>query len=164
MRWTNCAATITCPALANERVQTNAAGQVVPRLRTIWRDGTTDLSMTPLELSQRVAALVQSLSWPAPACSPDTQREWPLRGDHFRAASVAEALSALFGRPETIDWNQSVPVIGCGNSRRGRDVVSRQLLPASNAPLAASPVIASAAVRDICTSTNVATRFSIALT
>jgi len=32
---------ITCPALANERVQTNTAGQVVLKLKTPWRDGTT---------------------------------------------------------------------------------------------------------------------------
>ena len=31
----------TRPALANERVQTNAAGQVVIKLKTAWRDGTT---------------------------------------------------------------------------------------------------------------------------
>jgi hypothetical protein len=40
---------ITRPALANERVQTNAAGQVVPKLKTPWRDGTTHLVMSPLE-------------------------------------------------------------------------------------------------------------------
>ena len=32
---------ITRPALANERVQTNAAGQVVLNLKTPWRDGAT---------------------------------------------------------------------------------------------------------------------------
>jgi len=32
---------ITRPALANERVQTNAAGEVVFKLKTAWRDGTT---------------------------------------------------------------------------------------------------------------------------
>lgn len=31
---------ITRPALANERVQTNAAGQVALKLKTPWRDGT----------------------------------------------------------------------------------------------------------------------------
>ena len=40
---------ITRPALANERVQTNAAGQVVLKLKTLWRDGTTHLVMSPLE-------------------------------------------------------------------------------------------------------------------
>ncbi|MCE2661183.1 MAG: transposase [Rubrivivax sp.] len=49
---------ITRPALANERVQTNAAGQVVLKLKTAWRDGTTHLLMSPLEFMQRLAALV----------------------------------------------------------------------------------------------------------
>jgi Putative transposase len=49
---------ITRPALANERVQTNAAGQVVLKLKTAWRDGTTHLVMSPLEFMQRPAALV----------------------------------------------------------------------------------------------------------
>jgi len=40
---------ITRPALANERVQTNAAGQVVLKLKTAWRDGTAHLVMSPLE-------------------------------------------------------------------------------------------------------------------
>jgi hypothetical protein len=47
-RWSSCA-DIARPALANERVQTNAAGQVVLRLKTAWRDGTTHLVMSPLE-------------------------------------------------------------------------------------------------------------------
>ena len=50
--------TITRPALANERVQTNAAGQVVLKLKSPWRDGTTHLVMSPLEFMQRLAALV----------------------------------------------------------------------------------------------------------
>jgi len=49
---------VTRPALANERVQTNAAGQVVLKLKTAWRDGTTHLVMSPLEFMQRLAALV----------------------------------------------------------------------------------------------------------
>ena len=49
---------ITRPALANERVQTNAAGRVVLKLKTPWRDGTTHLVMSPLEFMQRLAALV----------------------------------------------------------------------------------------------------------
>ena len=46
------------PRLANERVQTDAAGQVVLKLKTAWRDGTTHLVMSPLEFMQRLAALV----------------------------------------------------------------------------------------------------------
>ena len=49
---------ITRPALANERVKTNAAGQVVLRLKSPWRDGTTHMVMSPLEFMQRLAALV----------------------------------------------------------------------------------------------------------
>ena len=40
------------------RLQTNAAGQVVLKLKTPWRDGTTHLVMSPLEIMQRLAALV----------------------------------------------------------------------------------------------------------
>jgi len=40
--------TITRPALANERVQINSAGQVVLKLKTAWRDGTTHIVMSPL--------------------------------------------------------------------------------------------------------------------
>ena len=50
--------TITRPALANEQVQINAAGQVVLKLKTAWRDGTTHIVMSPLEFMQRLAALV----------------------------------------------------------------------------------------------------------
>jgi hypothetical protein len=49
---------ITRPALANERVQTNVAGQVVLKRKTAWRNGTTHLIMSPLEFMQRLAALV----------------------------------------------------------------------------------------------------------
>ena len=49
---------ITRPALVNDRVQCNAAGQVVLKLKTAWRDGTTHLVMSPLEFMQRLAALV----------------------------------------------------------------------------------------------------------
>ena len=49
---------ITRPALANERVQFNAAGQVVLKLKTAWHDGTTHIVMSPLEFMKRLAALV----------------------------------------------------------------------------------------------------------
>ena len=47
---------ITRPALANERLQINSAGQVVLKLKTAWRDGTTHIVMSPLEFMQRLAA------------------------------------------------------------------------------------------------------------
>lgn len=37
------------PAIANERVQCNAAGQVMLKLKTPWHDGTTQLVMSSLE-------------------------------------------------------------------------------------------------------------------
>ena len=49
---------ITRPALSDERVQLNAAGQVELKLKTPWRDGTTNLVMSPLEFMQRLATLV----------------------------------------------------------------------------------------------------------
>lgn len=36
----------------------NAAGQAESKLKTLWRDGTTHLVMSPLDLMQRLAALV----------------------------------------------------------------------------------------------------------
>ena len=48
---------ITRPALAYERVQTAAVGQLVLELKTPWRDGTTHLVMSPLEFMARMAAL-----------------------------------------------------------------------------------------------------------
>ena len=50
--------TINWPALADQRVQLNAAGRVELKLKTTWRDGSTHLVMSPLEFLQRLAALV----------------------------------------------------------------------------------------------------------
>ena len=49
---------ITRPAIANERLSVNRAGQVVLKLKTAYRDGTSHLVMSPLEFMQRLAALV----------------------------------------------------------------------------------------------------------
>jgi hypothetical protein len=49
---------ITRPALANERLALNRAGQVVLTLKTPYRDGTTHIVLEPLEFMQRLAALV----------------------------------------------------------------------------------------------------------
>ena len=54
-------ATITRPALANERLAINAAGQVVLELKTPYRDGTTHLLLSPLEFLQRLAALATAM-------------------------------------------------------------------------------------------------------
>ena len=49
---------ITRPAIANERLSVNRAAQVVLKLKTPWRNGTTHRVMSPLEFMQRVSALV----------------------------------------------------------------------------------------------------------
>jgi hypothetical protein len=49
---------ITCPALANERVQWSSVGLEVLKLKISLHDGTTDLVMTPLQFIQRLAAPV----------------------------------------------------------------------------------------------------------
>jgi Putative transposase len=62
---------ITRPALVNERVQCNAAGQVVLKLKTPRRDGTIHSVMSPLEFTQRPAPrqpLICPLSRPFIMC------------------------------------------------------------------------------------------------
>ncbi|MGH8569983.1 MAG: transposase [Gammaproteobacteria bacterium] len=49
---------ITRPAIANERLALNQAGQVVLTLKTPYREGTTHIVMSLLEFIQRLAALV----------------------------------------------------------------------------------------------------------
>ncbi len=49
---------ITRPAIANERLALNRAGQLVLTLKTAYREGTTHVLMSPLEFLQRLAALV----------------------------------------------------------------------------------------------------------
>jgi len=49
---------ITRPAIANERLKRNRVGQVVLQLKSPWRDGCMHIVMSPLELMQRLAALV----------------------------------------------------------------------------------------------------------
>ena len=50
--------TITRPAIANERLKLNRAGDVVLQLKSPYQDGTTHILMSPLEFMQRLAALV----------------------------------------------------------------------------------------------------------
>ncbi|WP_457422084.1 transposase [Roseateles sp. P5_E7] len=75
---------ITRPALPDEWVQLNAVGQVEPKLKTPWRDGTPHLVMSPLEFMRRLAALVRwsrqhMTGWPdsgrSPAAAPGRQHE-----------------------------------------------------------------------------------------
>jgi hypothetical protein len=47
------------PALATERLEALPGGRLLYRLKTPWRDGTTHAVFEPLELIERLAALVQ---------------------------------------------------------------------------------------------------------
>ena len=49
---------VTRPAIAIERLSVNRAGQVVLKLKTPYRDGTSHFVMSPLEFMQSLAALV----------------------------------------------------------------------------------------------------------
>ena len=49
---------ITRPAIANERLKLNRAGQVVLQLKSPYKDGTTHIVMEPLDFMERLAALV----------------------------------------------------------------------------------------------------------
>jgi hypothetical protein len=75
---------MTRPALANERMQCNAYAQVELKLKTPWRDGTTHLVMSALELTQRLAAPV-----PLPRLHviPSTPDPFPLRASAQRQVS-----------------------------------------------------------------------------
>jgi Putative transposase len=49
---------ITRPAIANERLKRNRAGDVVLQLKSAYKDGTTHIVLAPLEFMERLAALV----------------------------------------------------------------------------------------------------------
>ena len=88
------------PALANERVQTNAAGQVVLKLKTPWRDGTTHLVMSPLEFMQRLAALIQlAATSPANDCSAAVNLGCRVPGLGRIQAVTASIRGAVSGHP-----------------------------------------------------------------
>ena len=70
---------ITRPALANERVQINSAGQVVLRLKTPWRDGTTHIAP--------VAAGVHAAPGGAGATTPAAPDPFGVRVTSLRAVS-----------------------------------------------------------------------------
>jgi hypothetical protein len=88
--------TITRPALADERVQLNAAGQVELKLKTPWRDGTTHLGMSPLEFMQR-----RSRDRPSPARTHQlgTAAQAGLRSPTCSAARTAAPGSSRSSQP-----------------------------------------------------------------
>src|SRR5215813_13046847 len=77
---------ITRPAIANERLKRNRAGQVVLQLKSPYKDGTTHIVIEPLEFMERLAALVprprlhlirfHGVLAPTPSCA---VKSFPLR-------------------------------------------------------------------------------------
>lgn len=49
---------LTRPAAANDRFELREDGRITVRLKTAWRDGTTHVVMTPLELTEKLVALI----------------------------------------------------------------------------------------------------------
>ncbi len=49
---------LTRPAAANDRFEEREDGRVAVRLKTPWRDGTTHILMTPLQLVEKLVALI----------------------------------------------------------------------------------------------------------
>jgi len=80
---------ITRPALANERVQTNAAGQVVLTLKTPWRDGTTHLVLS-VDVGASLRTALRLLK------GPSTARARPAR---LSPLEFMQRLAALVPRP-----------------------------------------------------------------
>ena len=69
----------------------NAAGQVEPKLKPPWRDGTTHLAMSPLEFMQRLASSIP----PGPQVQEAASE----------AAAAAECeVESLQARPNRISW------------------------------------------------------------
>ena len=116
------------PALSDEPVQLNAAGQVELELKMPWRDETIHLAMSPLEFMQRLAALVveshrvdrgqerghQRPALAAVVARPEVarravhQQPWPVR-----VASIAPS-SGTRHWPAIAVTNQAVPAsVGC---------------------------------------------------
>ncbi|MCE9640224.1 MAG: transposase [Betaproteobacteria bacterium] len=84
---------ITRPAIANERLTRDGAGDVVLQLKSAWRDGTTHIKMSPLEFMQCLAALVPRP--PHTACEPADEHA---HGTPARPLSLFQA--ARYSRQE----------------------------------------------------------------
>jgi len=87
--------TITRPALANERVQINSAGQVALKLKPAWRDGTTHIVMSPALIARGQSAaleLVLRLARPRTYC-------WRIRRRPLRRRLLREVGPFPLSRP-----------------------------------------------------------------
>jgi Putative transposase len=108
---------ITRPALANGRLTCNPAGQVVLRLKTAYRNGTTHIVLSPLEFMQRLAA-------PAPASDPLSWRARSARqvACRDRADSCADDCRApKRWRARACAWRSGAHALGALAQARVRD-------------------------------------------
>jgi hypothetical protein len=80
------------PALANERVQCDAAGHVALKLKTPWHGGTTQVLTSPLGFMQRLAGLVPRPR--LPFCSPASRPRMAASRQR-----IAFACSSALGQP-----------------------------------------------------------------
>jgi len=71
------------PAQDRRPVQTNAASQVVPKLKTSWRDGTTQLVICPLEFMREPQCVGAEREAEGTCGAPGA------RGGHRRAEPIA---------------------------------------------------------------------------
>ena len=152
--------------LVSERVQTNAAGQVVLKLKTPWRDGTTHLVMSPLEFMQRLAALVprprlhlirfhgvlapnaklralmvpQQPEAPAPPAQAAKPVECEANCAHHCPVrlSWAKLLKRVF-EIEVHPW--ATPMTGSSGERRGRSAACSQLQATSSSAISGSGAV-----------------------
>ena len=92
---------ITRPELAYDRVQCTAAGRVVLKLKTPWRDGTTHLVMSPLEFMQRLgmsAIRPSGCVRPAVWWFPDCRRGLITNGRYYWSGAAAVGRQRQFDR------------------------------------------------------------------
>jgi hypothetical protein len=127
------------PALATERLSLLPDGRLLYRLKHRWRDGTTQVIFEPLELVEKVAALVpfpkvnlvryHGLLAPAaafrPQITPESKPEAPTVHPGCRAKKQASTADAAHGnenpkcRPRNYPWAEllrrifSVDVLAC---------------------------------------------------
>lgn len=90
-------------------MQCNAAGQVLPKLETPWRDGTTHLVISPLEFIQRLLSCGAFVSTPVRRYRAlDRQLlGGESRSLKYRFGSTAEFDRPLYAaRPDVSSWQQ----------------------------------------------------------
>ncbi|MFN9187655.1 MAG: transposase [Betaproteobacteria bacterium] len=110
---------ITRPALSDERVQLNAAGQVELKLKTPWRDGTTHRVMSPLEFMQRLAArATEGRPSGTRAAAAAASHPVPRRAGPERQAAGAGGATRAWPR---CGRGGRAGQRGCRHRRRGRD-------------------------------------------